>query len=152
LPASCVLYINLRDEQFASTNHMVALRRGTSPAPDNPLGFTFTSPWGRPLNLRQFGKVFRRVCVQAGIDTWRAEDKATVPHPYTLRHTFITILAEAGAPQATMMALAGHSDFRATQRYLGATEDAQRKAIAGLWDRLELNDSTTVRPVGASSS
>jgi len=144
-------YINIRDELFVSTDHMIALQHGTSPAPDNPLGFTFTSPWGRPLNLRQFGKVFRRICLQAGINTWGVEDKAIVPHPYTLRRTFLTHLAEAGTPQSTMMALAGHSDFRATQRYLGATEDAQRQAIAGLWDRLELDGSPPPQPLGASA-
>jgi len=79
------------------------------------------------------------------------DDKPVAAHPYTLRRTFLTHLAEAGAPQSAMMALAGHSDFRATQVYLGSTEDAQRQAITSLWNRLELDTSPSKPPVGESS-
>jgi integrase len=99
------------------------------------------TPWGKPLDLRQFRTVFGHACAQAGIGRAGLDNKAIVPHPYTPRRTFLTHLAETGAPQSAMMALAGHSDFRATQVYLGSTEAAQREAIGNLWTRLELKKS-----------
>jgi integrase len=143
LAEELLLHLSRRYEHRDSADQRIAERGGSVRPPANPLGFTFTSPWGRPLDLRQFRKVFKDMCIQAKIDTLGADDKAIAPHPYTLRRTFLTHLAESGAPQSAMMALAGHSDFRATQVYLGSTEDAQRQALTNLWTRLQLNDSAS---------
>lgn len=44
------------------------------------------------------------------------------PTPHDLRHTFGTRLAEQGVPQHEIMALMGHEDPRASQRYMHAGE------------------------------
>lgn len=128
-----------RYEHREAADERIASRGGSLPESSNPQGFVFTSPWGRPLNLQQFRKVFGHVCAHAGIDPHGAGDKPIMPHPYTIRRTFLTHLAETNAAQSTMMALAGHCDFRATQVYLGSTEAAQVEAIGNLWSRLGID-------------
>lgn len=44
------------------------------------------------------------------------------PTPHDMRHTYGTRLAEQGVPQHEIMALMGHKDVRAVQRYLHAGE------------------------------
>ena len=136
-------HLGRRYEYRHASDERALAHGGTAAAPPNPRGFVFTSPWGRPLNLAQFRTVMRKVCSEAGLDVRGLDDKPIVPHPYTMRRTFLTHLTEAGAPQSAMMALAGHRDFRATQVYLGSTEAARREALGGLWSRLELDVAST---------
>jgi integrase len=54
------------------------------------------------------------------------------PTPHDLRHTYGTRLADEGVPQHEIMALLGHKDPRAVQRYLHAREerfDRARRAL-----------------------
>jgi integrase len=130
-----------RDDYRKAADQSIVARGGSPAAPISRDGLTFTSPWARPLDARQFRKVFRKVCAEAGIPSKGAEAATVAPHPHTLRHTFLTHLAETSPPQSAMMALAGHGDYRATQGYLGSTEEARRQAIGGLWARLGVSDS-----------
>lgn len=55
------------------------------------------------------------------------------PTPHDLRHTYATRLADEGVPVHDIMALLGHKDPRAVQRYLHAREerfDRARKALS----------------------
>ena len=139
-------HLKRRYEYRAAADERILKRGGSPEAPPNPLGFTFTSPWGRPLNLAQFRKVLRKLCTEARLNARGLDDKPIVPHPYTMRRSFLTHLTEAGAPQSAMMALAGHTDFRATQVYLGSTEHARREALDGLWSRLGLDTAGVREP------
>ena len=50
---------------------------------------------------------FRRLCKRAGIGSdW---------HPHETRHTFVSVLSEAGQPVAAIAAAAGHKYPRITQ-------------------------------------
>jgi len=51
---------------------------------------------------------------------------------HDLRHQAITELAEAGAPDATLMALAGHMSREMLEHYSHVRMDAKRKAIESL--------------------
>ncbi|MDX6390691.1 MAG: hypothetical protein QOJ73_1754, partial [Streptosporangiaceae bacterium] len=43
-------------------------------------------------------------------------------HPHALRHTFGTVLAEAGVDLAVMQALLGHAHVDTTARYINSRE------------------------------
>src|SRR5215470_7066010 len=54
--------------------------------------------------------------------------------PYTLRHTALTRLAEAGCDAFTLARIAGHSSITITQRYCHPQADAIERAFAKLTD------------------
>ena len=60
---------------------------------------------------------------------------------YDLRHGAITELAEAGAPDATLMAIAGHLSTQMMEHYSHVRMQAKREALdklsSGLMDRAE---------------
>ena len=51
---------------------------------------------------------------------------------HDLRHTAITELAEAGAPDATLMAIAGHMTRRMLEHYSHVRMKAKREAVEKL--------------------
>jgi len=58
---------------------------------------------------------------------------AIKPFPaYTLRHTALTRLAEAGCDAFTLARIAGHSSITITQRYCHPQADAIERAFATL--------------------
>jgi len=70
----------------------------------------FTGRMGKPLDPDQARKVFKAALVQSGL-TKRAT-------PHALRHTYATLLLEAGTDLRVIQALLGHSTIRSTERYL----------------------------------
>src|SRR5262249_8529492 len=52
--------------------------------------------------------------------------------PYTIRHTALTRLAEAGCDAFTLARIAGHSSITVTQRYCHPQADAIERAFAKL--------------------
>lgn len=48
---------------------------------------------------------------------------------YDFRHTFATLLAQAGVDLATIAALLGHNSLRIVQKYVHPTADHKRKAM-----------------------
>jgi Site-specific recombinase XerD len=52
--------------------------------------------------------------------------------PYTMRHTALTRLAEAGCDAFTLARIAGHSSITITQRYCHPQADAIERAFAKL--------------------
>lgn len=90
----------------------------------NPLGLAFTSKRGYGLNDNTFrSRIFRPAVKACEFPT----SKRVTPH--TLRHTFLTHLADTGTPIHVLMDLAGHTDYRMTNaRYIGRTPKAQDAA------------------------
>lgn len=78
---------------------------------------------GRPINRNWVSHVFRRVCLQAGIENFRFHD---------LRHDFCSRLIQAGQPLHVVAELAGHEDISTTQRYAHLSPEMKRKAISSL--------------------
>ncbi len=66
---------------------------------------------------------WRSLTKAAGLKGFRCHD---------LRHTAITELAEAGAPDATLMALAGHMTRRMLEHYSHVRMEAKREAVEKL--------------------
>jgi integrase len=105
-------------------------------------GLVFTTRLGKPLDYSrwrsriwapvlqvptQFGghngmKVLERVPLLDG----------QAPTPHDMRHTYGTRLAEQGVPQHEIMALMGHKDVRAVQRYTHAGEARFERARVAL--------------------
>ncbi len=51
---------------------------------------------------------------------------------HDLRHTAVTNLWESGAPEATIMAIAGHVSRRMLEKYAHFRTEAKRKAVEGI--------------------
>ena len=72
---------------------------------------------------KSWRKAWRNLTEAAGLKGFRFHD---------LRHTAITELAEAGASDATLMALAGHMTRRMLEHYSHVRMKAKREAVNGL--------------------
>lgn len=70
----------------------------------------FTGRLGKPLDPDQARKVFKAAVRETGL-TKRAT-------PHALRHTYATLLMEAGTDLRVIQALLGHATIRSTERYL----------------------------------
>ncbi len=95
---------------------------------------------------KQAGDNAANLAEQTGGDAEEARRRAAEPFLefrfHDLRHQAITELAEAGAPDATLMALAGHMSREMLEHYSHVRMEAKRKAI-------EMLSSGLVKPVPA---
>jgi integrase len=70
-------------------------------------GLVFATTVGTPLDAHNVRREFRKVCKAAGLDgQWS---------PRELRHTFVSLMSEAGVPIEEIARLAGHSSTRTTE-------------------------------------
>lgn len=60
---------------------------------------------------------------------------------HCLRHSFCTLLAEAGAPVHVIKELAGHASIETTLRYMHTSESAKTQAIAGAFGRSPVGEN-----------
>ena len=89
----------------------------------HPDGLAMITETGEAANCDNYRhRVFAKAVTAAGIKT------RCVPH--TLRHSYLSILAEQpGVAPATIMAIAGHEDYRTTAEiYIGTTQASIDKA------------------------
>ena len=87
----------------------------------------FVSKTGRPYTSAEANRRLQRAAVKAGL-----RDVCV----YTLRHTFISRLVQAGVSLPEVAALAGHRDVRMTMRYAHLAPQHLRKSIASLEARI----------------
>jgi len=71
----------------------------------------FISRNGGPMSRSQFYRVFRSLCEKAEIP----EDKR---HPYTLKHTVASMMAQAGMPVQVIQHRLGHKNISSTMVYV----------------------------------
>ena len=88
----------------------------------------------RPISDKVVWHACEQAARRAGID------KAV--HPHTLRHSFATHLLEAGVDLRTIQVLMGHSDLKATTRYLHLSS-RHLQATASPLDALWLGNDRT---------
>lgn len=89
----------------------------------HPDGLAMLTATGEAANCDNYRlRIFAKAVTAAGIKT------RCVPH--TLRHSYLSILAEQpGVAPATIMAIAGHEDYRTTAEiYIGTTQASIDKA------------------------
>lgn len=75
----------------------------------------------RPLTPKSLGTLLRRRLTQAGLPT-------TIT-PHSLRHTFVTLAHEAGAPLPLIQAAARHRHVETTMRYLHQADALAHNAV-----------------------
>lgn len=72
----------------------------------------------------------------AGIETKKKDAGDARAHTevgfHSLRHTFVSLSANAGTPLAVVQSIVGHASSAMTQRYYHENEDAMRGAVAAL--------------------
>jgi integrase len=82
---------------------------------------------------KRAGDQAAKLADQTGCDAEAARKGAAEPFRgfrfHDLRHQVITELAEAGAPDATLMALAGHMSRRMLEHYSHVRTAAKRSAV-----------------------
>ena len=81
----------------------------------------FVSPAGHPYTCAKVNRVLQRAAVTAGL-----RDICL----YTLRHSFISRLVQAGVSLPEVAALAGHRDIRMSMRYAHLAPQHLRNSIA----------------------
>jgi len=74
-------------------------------------------------SLKSWRSAWRTLTKKAGLSGFRFHD---------LRHSAITQLAESGASDSTIMAIAGHVSRRMLERYSHVRMEAKRKAMEAL--------------------
>jgi len=87
----------------------------------------FLSTAGRPLTCAEVNRALQHAAVKAGL-----RDICL----YTLRHSFISRLVQAGVSLPEVAALAGHRDIRTTMRYAHLAPQHLRNSIATLEARI----------------
>jgi len=94
---------------------------------DNDL--VFAMPDGKPMEPRNILKRLKNILNRAGL---REEIRL-----HTIRHTFGTMLAQAGENPANIQKLTGHADVKTTlQTYCHSTMDDKRRAVDRLAGQL----------------
>lgn len=89
----------------------------------NDTGFVFTTETGEPVDGRNLLRTISWAAKKAGLNA-KGQQRVNV---HTLRHSYLSALANAGQPIAILQQLAGHSDIRITQSYLHSSDDEQRR-------------------------
>ena len=89
--------------------------------------YLFVSNTGRPYTCTEANRMLQRAAVKAGL-----RDVCL----YTLRHTFISRLVQAGVSLPEVAALAGHRDIRMTMRYAHLAPHHLRDGITTLEARM----------------
>jgi integrase len=89
--------------------------------------YLFISQAGHPYTCAEVNRALQRAAVTAGLRDICA---------YTLRHTFISRLVQAGVSLPEVAALAGHRDVRMTMRYAHLAPQHLRNSIATLEARM----------------
>lgn len=69
-------------------------------------------------------------------------------HPYCLRHTAITKMLEAGVPEETVIAMAGHVSRAMLKRYSHIRLDAKRQAVLVLGRKAPVSVKSPWKSVG----
>lgn len=89
--------------------------------------YLFVSGTGRPYTCAEVNRLLQRAALKAGV---------TDICVYTLRHTFISRLVQAGVSLPEVAALAGHRDIRMTMRYAHLAPQHLRDSISTLEAKL----------------
>ena len=78
-------------------------------------------------------KVFSNCGIRTTVDSDKGRKSAEVGY-HSLRHTFVSMAANAGVPLAVVQGIVGHTSTAMTQHYFHASRDALDKAAQALPD------------------
>ncbi len=81
----------------------------------------------------RFGRFLRRAGIKALTDEKTlAGKRRTIYGFHSLRHTFVSVMLNAGVPLAVVQSIVGHASIDMTRHYYHASRDAQRNAVASI--------------------
>lgn len=89
-------------------------------------GYVFTTPFGTPVDPRNFNRLVADVAGRAGLGH---------RHPHELRHSAASLLLAAGVPLEAVADTLGHSSIRVTKDVYGHLLPGQRAEVANAMDR-----------------
>lgn len=70
---------------------------------------------------------------------------------HSLRHTFVSLSANAGVPLTVVQAIVGHTNPVMTRHYFHASDDALKGAVAALPDVIDVSDKARPSPSPAKT-
>jgi len=105
---------------------------------------TLNKKAGQRLFLSRFNyRAFYRAADNLGLnDGLEINDRENRVSPYTLRHTYATLMLEAGNSPKTVQKLLGHDSLESTMHYVHALDDSLNEAQNKLdeqWDKMTKN-------------
>jgi integrase len=100
---------------------MIDLLNSMKPEGENPSGFIFTDPNGKPL--KDVKRSFKTILKKAGIKNFRFHD---------LRRSSATFLLKMGCPLPVIQKHLEHTSLEMTQRYLHLQEQTERAELEKL--------------------
>lgn len=77
-------------------------------------------------------KIFKKCGIETQQEAEGCKRKRTLVSFHSLRHTFVSMSANAGTPLAIVRRLVGHVSEKMTQRYFHESEDAMQAAVAAI--------------------
>lgn len=77
-------------------------------------------------------RIFRECGIETQQEAEGCKRKRTLVSFHSLRHTFVSMSANAGTPLAIVRRLVGHVSEKMTQRYFHESEDAMQAAVAAI--------------------
>lgn len=78
---------------------------------------------------RGLSRIFQKAGIRTGVAIEGRNRLAPDATFHSLRHSFVSIATDAGAPLSVVQSLVGHSTAAMTSRYYHAGEDAKRRAV-----------------------
>ena len=94
----------------------------------------YESPNGAKYLSRDIQKVFAAAGIETAVDAKREgnDRKACEVGFHSLRHTFVSLSANAGTPLAVVQSIVGHTNAAMTTHYFHVSDNALRDAAAAL--------------------
>jgi len=83
---------------------------------------------------RRIQRIFKRAGIDTVTDGQEGKRKRAAVSFHSLRHTFVSLSANAGVPLAVVQAIVGHSTVDMTRHYFHESEQALMSAVAALPD------------------
>jgi integrase len=97
-------------------------------------GLVFTTPYGTPVDPRNFNRIVSDVAKRAGLGHW---------HPHELRHSAASLLLAMGVPLEVVSEVLGHSSIRITKDVYGHLLPEAKAAAAEAMDRALMDPTAT---------
>jgi integrase len=124
--------------------HVSGLKRNALRTGQSLARWLFPSRTGTPVQARNVERAIARLARQAGLK------RAVSPHD--LRHTYGTLLIEAGVSPVYVQRQLGHASIQLTVDTYGATARPRLPANAvGLFDEMSATDNVTAEAAGQSA-
>ncbi len=118
-----------------------SLQEWRAVAPHSPAGLVWPRPDGMPRDPAADRAAWYALTDLEQVARLDDDQQGRRYVLYEARHTTATLLAEAGVPEATIVAIMGHASILSTRAYLHSSSSAKRSALDDVATRLGLTAS-----------